>query len=286
MILKPGLYIVSTPIGNLEDITYRAVSTLKNSNIILCEDTRISQKLLAKHGIKVKLHVYNDHSSEKNRQNIKDLINQGNIVSLISDAGTPLISDPGYKLVRDLRNLDYHVEAVPGVSSPITALTISALPSDRFLFCGFLPKTTPAKKKIFIELKEADINATMIFFEAATRLIESLKTAREIFGNRAVCVARELTKLYQEVKTDNIDNIIEFYEKNLLKGEIVLLVSGNLKTHNKKELSAKLQDFIKLSFNKKLSAKTIADLACKQFSNSYNRKEIYKIVNEIKTNEL
>ncbi|MCZ6914011.1 MAG: 16S rRNA (cytidine(1402)-2'-O)-methyltransferase, partial [Rickettsia endosymbiont of Ixodes persulcatus] len=199
MILKPGLYIVSTPIGNFEDITLRAISTLKNSDIILCEDTRISQKLLAKHDMHTKLQIYNDHSDKKDREHIISLIKAGNIVSLISNAGTPLISDPGYKLSRDLRMLNCHIDVIPGVSAPITALTLSALPTDRFLFHGFLPKTTESKKKVFSEL--VNLKATLIFFETAPRLINTLSVAKEILGNQEICVARELTKLYQEIKT-------------------------------------------------------------------------------------
>jgi len=277
MILKPGLYIVSTPIGNFEDITLRAISTLKNSDIILCEDTRISQKLLAKHDIRTKLQIYNDHSDEKDRENIISLIKAGNIVSLISDAGTPLISDPGYKLSRDLRMLNYHVDVVPGVSAPITALTLSALPTDRFLFCGFLPKTTESKKKVFSEL--VNLKATLIFFETAPRLINTLSVAKEILGNREICVARELTKLYQETKTGNIDEIIKFYQNNILKGEIVLLISGNIHEQNQQ---TNLEKFIELCLSKNLSSKTTTELAYDKFKDVYSKKEIYKLVNESK----
>ncbi|MEY4463837.1 MAG: Ribosomal small subunit methyltransferase [Pseudomonadota bacterium] len=277
MILKPGLYIVSTPIGNFEDITLRAISTLKNSDIILCEDTRISQKLLAKHDIRTKLQIYNDHSDEKDRENIISLIKAGNIVSLISDAGTPLISDPGYKLSRDLRMLNYHVDVVPGISAPITALTLSALPTDRFLFCGFLPKTTESKKKFFSEL--VNLKATLIFFETAPRLINTLSVAKEILGNREICVARELTKLYQETKTGNIDEIIKFYQNNILKGEIVLLISGNIQEQNQQ---TNLEKFIELCLSKNLSSKTTTELAYEKFKDVYSKKEIYKLVNESK----
>jgi len=279
MSLKSGLYIVSTPIGNFDDITLRAISTLKSSDIILCEDTRISQKLLAKHDIRTKLQIYNDHSNEQVREKIVSLIKAENIISLISDAGTPLISDPGYKLVRDLRMLNYHVEVVPGVSAPITALTLSALPLDRFLFCGFLPKTTESKKKIFTEL--ANIHATLIFFETAPRLIKTLLTAKEILGNREICVARELTKLYQEVKTANIDEIIEFYQHNILKGEIVLLISGNVQ-EKEERLELDLKVFIESCLNRGLSAKSATELAYEKFKNVYSKKEIYKLVNESK----
>ncbi len=215
MILKPGLYIVSTPIGNLDDITLRALTVLRSSTIILCEDTRISRKLLVKHNIQAKLHMYNDLSSAVDRENIKAWIDNGEIISLISDAGTPLISDPGFKLVKDLKILNYHIDAIPGVSSLITAITISGLPSARFLFAGFLPKTTDSKKKIFTEF--SNINATLIFFETAARLQHTLQTALTVLGNREICVARELTKLYQEVKTGYLEDLIIFMALILLK---------------------------------------------------------------------
>ncbi|AAU04189.1 16S rRNA (cytidine(1402)-2'-O)-methyltransferase [Rickettsia typhi] len=273
MILKSGLYIVSTPIGNFEDITLRAISTLKNSDIILCEDTRISQKLLVKHDIITKLQIYNDHSDYKDREYIISLIKAGHVVSLISDAGTPLISDPGYKLVRDLRNLNYYIEVVPGVSAPITALTLSSLPTDRFLFCGFLPKTIESKKKIFSEL--VNLKATLIFFDTASRLINTLSLAKEIFGKREICVARELTKIYQEIKTGDIDAIIEFYKKNILKGEIVLLISGNVQEQYK---HINLEKFIEFCLSKNLSSKTTIELAYDKFKDVYSKKEIYRVV--------
>ncbi|ABV73880.1 hypothetical protein A1E_04795 [Rickettsia canadensis str. McKiel] len=277
MILKPGLYIVSTPIGNFEDITLRAISTLKNSDIILCEDTRISQTLLAKHDIHTKLQIYNDHSDQKDREHIISLIKEGNIVSLISDAGTPLISDPGYKLSRDLRMLNYHIDVIPGVSAPITALTLSALPTDRFLFHGFLPKTIESKKKIFSEL--VNLKATLIFFETAPRLINTLSVAKEILGNREICVARELTKLYQGIKIGDIDEIIAFYQNNILKGEIVLLISGNLREKKEKQ-EVDLEKFIEFCLNRNLSSKTTTELAYEKFKNIYSKKAIYKLVNE------
>ncbi|MDR0774057.1 MAG: 16S rRNA (cytidine(1402)-2'-O)-methyltransferase [Rickettsia sp.] len=279
MIFKPGLYIVSTPIGNLDDITLRALETLKNSTIILCEDTRISRKLLAKHNIKTKLQVYNDHSDYQEREFIRTLIDNGAIVSLISDAGTPLIADPGYKLVRYLRKLNYHIDVVPGVSALTTSITISGLPSDRFLFAGFLPKTIEGKKKIFTEL--SNIKATLIFFETASRIEQSLHTAFTVFGNREVCVARELTKFYQEVKSGLIEDVINFYNSNIIKGEIVLLISGAAEP-NKALLADDLKNFIDLYLSKGWSAKSVTDIANENFGRSYSKKEIYSIVNKIK----
>jgi 16S rRNA (cytidine1402-2'-O)-methyltransferase len=280
MIFKPGLYIVSTPIGNLDDITIRAIQTLKNSNIILCEDTRISRKLLAKHSITAKLQVYNDHSDEKQREVIKDLIGKGAVISLISDAGTPLISDPGYKLVRQLINYGCYVDIIPGVSSPITALTISALPSDRFLFAGFLPKTLEGKKNVFKELSK--VRATLIFFETANRLQQSLVTALDIFGNREACVARELTKLYQEARRGQLDEIIKFYQDASPKGEVVMLISGYAEKVDEQLLVEDLKQLLESYLSKGCTAKGATELAYEKFGELYSKKEIYSIANKIR----
>ncbi len=281
MIFKPGLYIVSTPIGNLDDITLRGLETLRSSTIILCEDTRISRKLLVKHNIKVKLQIYNDFSSTTERERIKTLIDQGAIVSLISDAGTPLISDPGYKLVEDLRGLDYHIDIIPGVSSVIAAITISGLPLNRFLYAGFLPKTMEGKRKIFTELSA--VNATLIFFETVLRLKPTLQAVITTLSNREICIARELTKLHQEVKTGLAEDLLNYYQQNTIKGEIVLLISG---TSNKidKDSLADLKNMIHLYFSKGWSAKSITDLANENFGKTYSKKEIYSMVNKLKGN--
>ncbi|MGI4775702.1 MAG: 16S rRNA (cytidine(1402)-2'-O)-methyltransferase [Janthinobacterium lividum] len=281
MISRAGLYIVSTPIGNLQDITLRAIETLKESDVIFCEDTRISKILLAKHNISTKLRVYNDHSDIKEREMICHLINQGMKVSLISDAGTPLVSDPGYKLVKELKQKNYYVDVVPGVSSLITALTISQLPSDRFLFAGFLPKTVDKKKKLFEQL--SNIEATLIFFEAALRLDESLKIAREIYGDREACVARELTKFYQEAKFDLLSEIIKFYEQNPPRGEIVLLISGQQAQLDQEHLLCEVTSYITKCFAEGLSTKDITQKAYKRFNDFYLKKELYKIANNLKT---
>lgn len=281
MIFKPGLYIVSTPIGNLDDITIRALETLKNSTIILCEDTRISSKLLAKHNIRVKLQVYNDHSSPKEREKIKSYISNGEVVSLISDAGTPLISDPGYKLIRYLQESNYHIDVIPGVSSVITALTISGLPTDRFLFAGFLPRTIEGKKKIFSELSA--VNSTLIFFETAARLLQTLEVAFDVLGNREICVARELTKMHQEIKSGMIENVINFYQNKVIKGEMVLLISSASLGIHKDSLVNDLENMINSYLSKGWTAKTVADAVHKNYGKVYSKKKIYSIVNGFKT---
>lgn len=273
---KPGLYIVSTPIGNMLDITYRAIETMRGSDYIFCEDTRVTKKLLEKHLIKAKLSIYNDHSDNEVRNYIKKLIDDGCVVSLVSDAGTPLISDPGYKLVREMQASGYFVDIAPGVSSPIAAITLSGMPSDRFLFNGFLPRTTESKAKIFEELQ--NLKATLIFFETANRLIASLEVALSILGDREAVVAREITKLYQTVKRDKISGLISFFGENILKGEIVLLISGEAITGKVENLDAEIKELLA----KKLSTKDTVSILYKKYP-SYNKTAIY---NAIKNNKI
>jgi 16S rRNA (cytidine1402-2'-O)-methyltransferase len=280
MLLKPGLYIISTPIGNFDDITIRAIDTLKKSTIILCEDTRISRKLLDKYKIDCRLLVYNDHSDLAGRNNIRSLIDQGEIVSLISDAGTPLISDPGYKLVRELKNLGYLIDIVPGVSAPIAALTLSGLETDSFLFGGFLPKTVEGKEKTFSNF--AKLEATLIFFDTAKRLSQSLSVALRILGNREICVARELTKFYQEAKTGPLAEIAEFYQNNPVKGEIVLIISRNSIINDMTSIQNSLNELLASHISKGMTAKTVTAIAHQEFQKFYSKKDIYNMANAIK----
>ncbi len=278
MNLKPGLYVVSTPIGNLNDITLRAIETLKNSDIIFCEDTRVSGKLLAKHHIKTSLSVYNDKSDEITRKYIIKNIESGKIVSLISDAGTPLISDPGYKLVRDLKAKGYFIDIIPGVSSPIAALTISGLPSDRFVFVGFLPKTDISREAVFAELK--DFDATLIFFDSPLRVLSSLKVALKVLGNRQANISRELTKLFQESRTANLSSLIEYYEDNSPKGEVVLLISGKkLISITKEEITKEIKDLLILGDR----AKDITEKLLQKYHKQLSKREIYQICNSLKS---
>lgn len=220
--VEAGLYIIATPIGNMGDITERALNTLRQADAIACEDTRVSQKLLSRHGIKSKLIVYNDHSDDKSRHYILELLEQGKVIALISDAGTPLISDPGYKLVREAQDKGLPVTSLPGPCSAIAAITLSGLPSNRFLFEGFLPPRSVARSKALLALKA--IPATLVFFEAPHRLQETLVDMQEVLGNREVAVIREITKLYEEVKRDTLANLIAYYTE-APRGEIVIVVA-------------------------------------------------------------
>lgn len=219
-----GLYIVATPIGNRSDITLRALDILKLCDIIACEDTRISGTLLTHYGIKKPLISYNDHNASERRPEIFAAIENGKRVALISDAGTPLISDPGYKLVQEAIERDIYITTIPGASSVLTALCLSGLPSDQFFFGGFLPSKTEALKKHITSL--ANVPATLIFFESARRLEESLEALMIGLSDRKAAVVREITKLYEETKRGNISELLEHYRNNdAPKGEIVIVIA-------------------------------------------------------------
>jgi 16S rRNA (cytidine1402-2'-O)-methyltransferase len=218
-----GLYVVATPIGNLADITLRAIDILKSVDCIICEDTRVTGKLLSYYGIKNKLTVYNDHNASRVRGGVIRRLESGESVALVSDAGTPLISDPGYKLVSELREKNIDVFTVPGPSALTSALSISGLPTDRFLFAGFLPNKAGQRKKILEEFKH--LKATLVFYEAATRLPIVLKAMKEVFGeSRKMVIARELSKKFEEVKHGTVAELSAQIDKQNVKGEIVLII--------------------------------------------------------------
>ena len=221
MDLKPGLYVTATPIGNLGDITYRAVNALKEADLILCEDTRQTAKLCAAYGVKRPLAPYHDHNAEKARPGIIKKLQEGARVCLVSDAGTPLVADPGYKLVRDARAAGVDVFPLPGASAAIAALCASGAPSDRFFFAGFLPSKSGARRAALEALKGVD--ATLIFYETAPRLSASLAAMAETLGDRTAVVARELTKLHETFREGALSELSAFYKAQPVKGEIVVL---------------------------------------------------------------
>ncbi len=186
--LAPGLYVVATPIGNLGDITLRALSTLKSADIVLCEDTRVTLKLLGRYGLKPKLLAYHDHNAALMRPKILKELQAGRAIALVSDAGTPLVSDPGYKLVAEALDGGFRVYPVPGASAALAALVSAGLPTDRFFFEGFLPVKSGQRKNRIAELKE--IPATLVFYETGPRLADSLRDLAETLGQRAAAVCR------------------------------------------------------------------------------------------------
>ena len=222
--LAAGLYILATPIGNAADISLRALETLQACDVIAAEDTRVTAKLLAIHGISKPLIPYNDHNGPQMRPKILGRLERGERVVLVSDAGTPLVSDPGYKLVREAIAAGASVIALPGPSAVLTALTLSGLPSDRFLFAGFLSAKPGERKTVLEECK--GIQATLIFFESAQRLAESLTAMAQVLGDRPAVMARELTKLHEEVRRGRLMELAIHYEKaGAPKGEVTLLVA-------------------------------------------------------------
>ena len=220
--LSPGLYIVATPIGNLGDITLRAVETLRAVSAVACEDTRVTGKLLNHLGLKKRMIRYDDHASETDREKMLALIAE-HPVALVSDAGTPLISDPGYRLVRAAREAGLAVTSLPGPSAAIMALTLAGLPSDRFLFAGFLPTKDKARRDVLREL--APVPATLVFYETAPRLAAALEAIGEVLPGRETAVARELTKRFEECRGGSVEELIAHYSAHPPKGEIVLLVA-------------------------------------------------------------
>lgn len=282
MTIQPGLYIVSTPIGNLDDITLRALDVLKSSDIILCEDTRVSRKLLAKHKIDAPLLVYNDKSNNILREKVIQMVTSGQKVSLISDAGTPLISDPGFKLVRHFYQLNLHVDVVPGACAPIAALSFSGLPSDSFFFGGFLPKTSEQRKKKFQQVY--NYNATLIFFETASRIASTISDAYAVLGNREAVIARELTKMFQERIAGDLESVSNRLQKNKIKGEVVLLISGE-KARLPEDTNT-LDNAIIKKLSQGTSARDIADMIFTEQPSdkeSRTKAEIYRYVNLIKS---
>ena len=222
--LAAGLYILATPIGNAQDISLRGLEVLKGCDVIAAEDTRVTAKLLAIHGIARPLIPYNDHNGAQMRPKILARLEQGEAVVLVSDAGTPLVSDPGYKLVRAAVALGLPVIALPGPSAVLAGLTLSGLPSDRFLFAGFLPSKAGERKTMLEELK--GVRATLIFFESAQRLSESLMAMAEVLGEREAVMARELTKLHEEVRRGSLADLAAHYaNQGAPKGEVTLLVA-------------------------------------------------------------
>ena len=223
MLQMPGtLYLVATPIGNLADITHRALDVLTNVAVIACEDTRHTRKLLQHYGISTKTVSYHEHNEQERARQLIQTLREGKDVAVVSDAGTPSISDPGYRLVRAAIDNDLAVVPVPGPSALISALIAAGLPTDEFFFGGFLPARSNARRTRLTDLRS--VPGTLVFYEAPHRLADTLKDAYEILGEREAVVARELTKLHEEFKRGRLSELAEHYSNEEPRGEIVLLI--------------------------------------------------------------
>jgi 16S rRNA (cytidine1402-2'-O)-methyltransferase len=230
--MRPGtLYIVSGPVGNLEDITLRALQTLKDVDLILSEDTRETDKLLKHYKIDKPQISYRDQNHDRVFPKIWEILQEGRSLALISDSGTPLVSDPGFKLVRELRKRDVTVTAIPGPSAAVTALSISGLPTDRFIFLGFLPKSSGKRSDLLTTY--GNLDSTLVIYESPHRVIKLLTEIQQNLGNRVVCVAKDLTKMYESVTTGRVEDMLQNTGVFKEKGEYVVLVSKEDKNHER-----------------------------------------------------
>lgn len=274
--LRNGLYIIATPIGNLQDISARATEILKEADVIACEDTRVAKKLFSLLGLPLgkPFIKYEDHSEEKQAQSLIDLINQNKAVALVSDAGSPLISDPGYKLVRKCRAQDVYVTAIPGACAVITALQLSGLPTNRFMFAGFIPNKDKARTDLFTELK--NVNTTLVFYETAPRLLKTLEQAAEIFAGREAAVARELTKMYEEVVGGDFKTVTEYFVQNEPRGEFVLMIAPPVAQEYGLD---DVRDILRRRLGE-TSLKTAVKEICEQYK--LNKNDVYALALELK----
>ena len=239
--LAPGLYIVATPIGNLRDITLRALDVLNAADLVLAEDTRVSGKLLAAYGLSAKLLRYDEHQAERARPQVMAALAAGQRVALISDAGTQLVSDPGYRLVREAAASGFTVYPIPGASAVLAGLSVAGLPTDRFLFVGFPPARSAARRTFLEEL--AGLRATLVFFEGGSRLAACLADMAQVLGDREAVVCRELTKLYETVSRGGLAALAADPQFAAPKGELVILVApGQEPEASPKDADAALAD--------------------------------------------
>jgi 16S rRNA (cytidine1402-2'-O)-methyltransferase len=268
------LYLVATPIGNLEDLSPRAVRILREAILIAAEDTRHTGKLLKHFEIETPLTSYFEHNKLQKLDFILDKLSNGN-VALVSDAGTPAINDPGYELVRTALASNFDVRPVPGPSAPISALAVSGLPTDSFLYLGYLPHKTSDRHK-FIE-QIADQPHTLIFLESPYRIVEALEDLFSVLGERNICVAREMTKMFEEYWRGNIHGAVEYFKSQPARGEFTLVVEGKTKeargVWTEEEILAAIEKELK---NKKSAKEISSDLA---EQSGWNKKDVYRLIN-------
>lgn len=268
------LYIVATPIGNKSDMSLRAVEILKNVDIIACEDSRTSANLLESYGITTKLVSYHKFNEKQRTAEFLNLLESGQKIALISDAGTPCVSDPGRILVRELFEHNIKISSIPGASAITTFVSMIPRESEEFAFCGFLPRTLKQQQKVF----EKFLSTDMVFYESPLRLIETLKNILKIRGSAArVAVGRELTKMFEEVKTGTVEEIIGYYNDNILKGEIVcMLYAQGSENEDYSTFVPKIQKLKELNYSDKDISQIISALY------DVNKNKIYKMVLDLK----
>jgi 16S rRNA (cytidine1402-2'-O)-methyltransferase len=278
---NPCLYIVATPIGNLSDISIRAKEVLNSVPVIAAEDSRNTKKLFLLIGINCnkKFIAYEDHFEQEKVQEIIDIIKDGNDVALVSDAGSPLISDPGYKLVKECHKQGIKVTTVPGCCAVISALQMSGIPTNRFMFAGFVPNKDKARVDFFHDLK--NMNSTIVVYETAIRLLKTLKTIKELMPNREISIVREITKMYEECINGTIEEVCSQIENTPIKGEIVLVIAPFTEKTTFEDID------IEKILIEELKESTLKD-AVKKVSDTYKLKksDVYEKALKIKNNTL
>jgi 16S rRNA (cytidine1402-2'-O)-methyltransferase len=267
------LYIVPTPIGNLEDITLRALRILKEVDLIAAEDTRTSRKLIDHYDIQTPLTSYHEHNKLTKAEAIFEVLSQGRDVALISDAGTPGISDPGYELIQLAIQAGVPIVPLPGATAITTALVASGLPTDAFSFFGFLPRKYQALQD-FLSVIE-DRRETLVFYESPNRLVESLHVMRDVFGDRPGVVAREVSKFYEEFRRDSLGGLIDHFSETAPRGEITLLVGGNTgpsdQAWDEEQVRAAMQELIGGGEKRSAAAKLVAE------QSGWDRRDLYNL---------
>lgn len=268
--IRSGLYLVATPIGNLADMSLRALDTLAAADTVVCEDTRVSGKLLSYYGLKRPLLSYNDHNADRQRGAILRALENGQIVALISDAGTPLVSDPGYKLVRACREADFYVTVVPGASAVLSGIQLSGQPAAPFTFLGFLPPKSNARRAALEGWK--GVPSTLVLFEAPQRLGDSLQDILSVLGDRPAALVREITKLYEEARLGTVSGLLEEIKANgAPKGEQVIVIGPpEVTAVTDGDLRALLAESLKTMTTKKAAASVAAQTGC-------SKKQLYEM---------
>lgn len=275
--MENGIYLVATPIGNTGDITLRALDVLTKAEVIACEDTRVTKKLLTLLNISSKgknFIALHDHNESETAQKVINEAIAGKIVAYMSDAGSPLISDPGYKLAKMAKEQNVYLTTLPGACAAVCALQLSGLPSNSFMFCGFIPNKEKARIDFFSSFKQID--ATLIFYERADRLLKSLNVIKDIFGEREVAVAREITKIHEDCRNGTATDLIKYFNDFPPKGEIVMMVSPPDKDD---EIFSDYTDEL-LTELSKTNLKTAVKNIVERYN--LNRNEVYKKALELK----
>jgi 16S rRNA (cytidine1402-2'-O)-methyltransferase len=268
------LYLVATPIGNLQDVTFRALETLKKVDLIACEDTRHTQKLLNHYSIKNRLVSYHEHNEKERAEELAEYLKQGKSIAVVSDAGTPAICDPSFRIVEQAAALGAQVVSIPGAVAFVNGLIVSGLPTDSVFFGGFLPSKKSERIKRFEEVRE--IPATLVFYETPHRIEKSLADALETLGNRKAAIARELTKLHEEIIRGDLNELLEKISGNPLKGEIVLILDR--KSNESKRLDVNKAGTLKSRLTELESEGTERKAALKKLAKEFglSRSEVYR----------